>query len=339
VQVIRQTFHLMSDVEQREFYHHRTIKDATRTDDMDSDEEVQCRPKKLRRVQSWVLETPGACELYSAAGRLLPKKPWESGHAQGLAGDVVLGPTCMKFLLWATGRTFSFIRQPTMPSRNRLCSDIILNPDQKATKGLSRPRNDPKTVIADNWLEEQTRFWEMLPTPTGDTYDTCILPWKTRKEMYVYFVNEITSGPRLVSELPSQRWFNARFHWFNSSQNKGRQGKPRAVLRKHMPFSKCDECVQYRITIEKTLDPDKKHVLRNEYSEHIKFVKRERLAYSKNKRLAKHQSEEHLSIIIDGADQAKYRCVFLCVLYNYYLLKIEKKKSYTYTLVPASCYK
>jgi hypothetical protein len=47
--------------------------------------------------------------------------------------------------------------------------------------------------------------------------------------------------------------------------------------------------------------------LRAEYSKHLAFVQRERRAYKICKNLAKQHPDKYLSVVIDGADQAKYK--------------------------------
>lgn len=74
-------------------------------------------------------------------------------------------------------------------------------------------------------------------------------------------------------------------------------------------FSVCDTCIGFkeRLLILLTLsgqEKERKEVL-NEFTRHLNFVRRERAEYTRIRTAAAEQPNRILSIIIDGADQAK----------------------------------
>ncbi len=80
----------------------------------------------------------------------------------------------------------------------------------------------------------------------------------------------------------------------------------RARLRKWMPFSKCDTCIEHRRAINCCSDEKEKVRLRKNYRAHLKHVLCERRTYYNRRRMARTRPTQYLSLIIDGADQAKY---------------------------------
>ena len=80
----------------------------------------------------------------------------------------------------------------------------------------------------------------------------------------------------------------------------------RLKLRKWLPFAKCDTCVDLRKKIVSTRSDDLLTKLRQTLGDHLKFIRRERMAYAMKRQRAIHQPREFMSMIIDGADQSKF---------------------------------
>ena len=98
------------------------------------------------------------------------------------------------------------------------------------------------------------------------------------------------------SDIPSLSWFLKvwKLH------------RPELKIRKWLPFAKCDDCIELRGKVMKTRDQQNKRKLLEELRQHLRFVKRERLAYAVHRRMGIEQPQEYLSIIIDGADQSDH---------------------------------
>ena len=78
------------------------------------------------------------------------------------------------------------------------------------------------------------------------------------------------------------------------------------IIRKWIPFTKCDTCTKLREEL-KTRDRDKKIKIMAKVRDHIAFVKRERSFYYGNKARARKHKPNCLSMIIDGADQSNHQ--------------------------------
>ena len=78
------------------------------------------------------------------------------------------------------------------------------------------------------------------------------------------------------------------------------------ICREHLPFAKCDFCIQHRAKKERkrtqeALDEDNMAL-----REHLKDIRNEKLYYYSNRARGRRYPDEYLSIIIDGADQSKH---------------------------------
>jgi len=78
------------------------------------------------------------------------------------------------------------------------------------------------------------------------------------------------------------------------------------VVRKWMPFAKCDTCSEIREAIQVTKDSAEKRRLLKRQGQHLRFVRRERQAYENNRTEGFMQSEDVLSLIVDGADASRF---------------------------------
>jgi hypothetical protein len=94
--------------------------------------------------------------------------------------------------------------------------------------------------------------------------------------------------------------------WFNSTWAKPENLVSHIKIRKWMPFAKCDTCVKYREDFQRSRCVIEKSNLSAKHRKHIAFVKRERGTYAKHSCEAQLNPESFLSIIIDGADAARY---------------------------------
>jgi hypothetical protein len=83
--------------------------------------------------------------------------------------------------------------------------------------------------------------------------------------------------------------------------------KTKLVVRKWLPFAKCDKCIDIRNRCSATRDAALKETLNAELRAHLQFVKRERAAYAAKRLLGRYQGDKYLSLIIDGADQSDHQ--------------------------------
>jgi hypothetical protein len=79
-----------------------------------------------------------------------------------------------------------------------------------------------------------------------------------------------------------------------------------ARCRAFMPFAKCDVCVTFREKDLETKDMTIKQQLRKEQADHLEEVKRERSAYYQHRLQGVQSPDSYLSMIIDGANQARH---------------------------------
>ena len=100
----------------------------------------------------------------------------------------------------------------------------------------------------------------------------------------------------------------ASYTWFvNIWQNKEEYPHLQNILvRKWMMFAKCDTCCKYRENSAKSIDSKERVALSKVYQKHVAFIKRERRAYETKRMKAINNPREYLSLIIDGADAARF---------------------------------
>jgi hypothetical protein len=80
----------------------------------------------------------------------------------------------------------------------------------------------------------------------------------------------------------------------------------KCVVRKWLPFAKCDECTQHRESTAKTHDFAVRAELAESLSKHLLFVNRERMSYCMRRMQGVYQPSDFLSMIVDGADQSDH---------------------------------
>jgi hypothetical protein len=78
------------------------------------------------------------------------------------------------------------------------------------------------------------------------------------------------------------------------------------ICREHLPFAKCDFCIQHRARAERKRTQD--HVDQDNAAlrMHLEDIKAEKLMYYSNRAMARRSPKKYMSIIIDGADQSKH---------------------------------
>ena len=80
----------------------------------------------------------------------------------------------------------------------------------------------------------------------------------------------------------------------------------RIICREHLPFAKCDFCIQHRAKAERKRTQAALEIDNMALREHLKDIENEKLMYYSNRARGRQWPEEFLSIIIDGADQSKH---------------------------------
>jgi hypothetical protein len=88
--------------------------------------------------------------------------------------------------------------------------------------------------------------------------------------------------------------------------DKERPYQKHLLVRKWLPFAKCDVCSELRRKRDASDDKVERDEIKLQYEEHIKFVRKERAVYYERQRMAVDNPDQYMSMIIDGADQSKY---------------------------------
>jgi len=78
------------------------------------------------------------------------------------------------------------------------------------------------------------------------------------------------------------------------------------ICREHLPFAKCDFCIQHRSRAERKRTQADVDTDNAALRMHLEDIKAEKLMYYSNRSRARRNPKEFLSIIIDGADQSKH---------------------------------
>ena len=80
----------------------------------------------------------------------------------------------------------------------------------------------------------------------------------------------------------------------------------KCIVRRWLPFAKCDTCVSNRESASTTRDIDTRRKLAEALSGHLQFVQRERMSYYMRRLQGIYLPKEFLSMIVDGADQSDH---------------------------------
>ena len=165
--------------------------------------------------------------------------------------------------------------------------------------------------------------------------DRVILPWPTRKSTHASYVRSMEAqlkvswaddpyppAPRTAKPV-TMRYGNqlcglksallvhpgiATYRYFCHVWD-ATPALASVVLRKWLPFAKCDTCIKFRgMQLRwKKLTRDERAAARAGHRIHIMGVRLERRAYYSNRMRARLEPHNYLSLIIDGADQGKHR--------------------------------
>lgn len=82
---------------------------------------------------------------------------------------------------------------------------------------------------------------------------------------------------------------------------------PDLVVQKYSNFTKCDVCVEYLLKKQRRLSAALLKTVEADQAKHVAHVMAQRKVYWKNCAKGKNNPDDYLSIILDGADQSKYR--------------------------------
>jgi hypothetical protein len=75
------------------------------------------------------------------------------------------------------------------------------------------------------------------------------------------------------------------------------------IIRKWIPFAKCERCKEFKLAEQKEKDPEKRRAKQNAYDRHLAETELERRCYYSNRIRAVCEPSVYLSVIMDGADQ------------------------------------
>jgi hypothetical protein len=100
------------------------------------------------------------------------------------------------------------------------------------------------------------------------------------------------------ADQPSLKHFSAT--WTSGEKTRN------IILRKWIPFAKCDTCSTLREDRENTKDPKERQRIEDRLYHHICFVRRERTSYYRRRVQSVENPNEYLSLIVDEADQKLY---------------------------------
>lgn len=139
------------------------------------------------------------------------------------------------------------------------------------------------------WFDETATFYEMMPHQ-----DIVQFPFLSRKALYDIY----------IEEMKDKKLRYVAYSYFLATWREERRNY---VLRKYLILAKCDTCEQIRTEWTKA-DRDRKMLdtLTKQHREHIEHVKKERILYQTKRQYAAMNPDKAISIIIDGADQAKF---------------------------------
>ena len=146
----------------------------------------------------------------------------------------------------------------------------------------------PKQWEIEEWLHTLSQYYQLQPDS-----NLVLLPFANRTSVYEMFI--IDEGKE---DAVHQSYFLKV--WRTSEKTS------HIRLRKHLRFTKCDDCVDLRERKHRTMDRALLDRIRQEEYDHYQFIKAERGGYYLRRRLAVMKPEEALSIIIDGADWYNY---------------------------------
>jgi len=190
---------------------------------------------------------------------------------------------------------------------------------------LGRHKDTLKYDALHAWLEGQATFHEYMPDTVGaGRRDPDVdpseaggpsiarpktgvqLPYPNKKEVYEEYKREMLA--RLDAPVPlgeARPLGPCSISYFRQAWKK----KFKHIhLRKHLRFSRCDQCVELRERFGRIENhcPIQHKATQKEFREHINHVKAERTYYHTKREEAARENSDTLSLIFDGADQGSY---------------------------------
>jgi hypothetical protein len=203
---------------------------------------------------------------------------------------------CVPFFLWATAQSNNKLYQPGKPGEN-------FTVQRKAYVST----RETKAAGVVRWLLDLGRYYQIDPTS-----DLVLLPFRDRQSVYEVYAEEMSTALQ-----------DGDFDWLDSFCPPGKICTPkyfkrvwrhdnplvkRIKLRKWLKFAKCDTCVDLRQQSRDAKSTVEREKVRLLEQEHWAFVKLERQSYWDRRDLGRNQLHraQHLSLIIDAADQAAY---------------------------------
>jgi len=160
---------------------------------------------------------------------------------------------------------------------------------------MPRPfqRDDPVARSVVMWLLDLARVHEMQPdSPKLHIH----LSHPTRHAVYMEYVNAATVGDG-GAVMCAPAYFQAVW----------KRNCAHIKVRRIVRFSICGECAKWRVAMYETRSLSRRKELAAGQREHMRCMRLERHAYWVKRHTARRDPTECISLIIDGADQAKYK--------------------------------
>ena len=154
-------------------------------------------------------------------------------------------------------------------------------------------RGEPVASCVVNWLSELAKLHEFQPDAAH-----IHLAHPTRSAVYMEYVHCVKHAPPAMGLLPCDPNYFARV-W--------RSRCAHIKVRKLMRFSICDTCDKWRSAMCDAVSIPLRAELAAAHRVHLDHMRLERHAYWVKRHRARLDPTECISLICDGADQAKYK--------------------------------
>ena len=266
---MRQRFHELDKVAQRQFIRHRLV----------------LKNKELGVRTNMLYLEPLETLIYYANHATLPLEP--------SCDKKQMVRVCRQFFMWVFSISNNKLDQPTMEGE---FSVAMSGPRVPSWYDLGAC--DAIEVWLKNYAQghlfdpsHENRIILFVATREAVYEEYCDA---FKKKQFLYFPKDKKGVPF----LPSQTYFLKV--WRTSAALK------KIVLRKFLKFTLCDKCVHFRDMRRVVLGDAEREALNRDAQQHRKYVREERNSYYWRRLLAQERKDEFLSIIIDGADQSAY---------------------------------
>jgi hypothetical protein len=115
-------------------------------------------------------------------------------------------------------------------------------------------------------------------------------------------------GNRMCGKLSDDRPEDPRVSSYSHFNKTWRTDEKlsKIICREHLPFAKCDFCIQHRAKAERRRTDAAIATDNMALRSHLKDIENEKLMYYSNRARARKWPHLYLSVIIDGADQSKH---------------------------------